>query len=297
MTADPAGVRALALSVVIAVNDDRRDVETTLSAVRQQARGRAIEILLVANRDHPCTVAARPDDVGLVVSDRPRLIPELWGLGVAHANGPVIAITITGCTPAPRWIDSILRAHEGPEAAIGGAIEQQAPAALVDWAVYFARYAAYMRPMPAGQVLQVPGDNGSYKRAALEDERTAITASGFWEHEINTRLVARGKALGLAPDMLVWHTHSFDVAGFCRQRWQHGRIFGRTKSVGISGSTRLVRAMAAPVSLASMVARAARHVFAHRGHRLRFLRALPLVVVFYACWIAGETSGLFAGAE
>jgi hypothetical protein len=285
------------VSVVIAAIDGRPDVEASIAAVTEQARGRTIEILLVANPDHPCTMTDRADDVRLLIADRRRLVPELWGFGVASATSDVIAITIAGCIPGPRWIDAIVSGHRAADAAVGGPIEQQAPAGVVDWAVYFTRYAAYMQPMLAGPAVQVPGDNGSYKRAALEDERAAITTAGFWEYEINTRLVARGKTLRVAPDMVVSHTHSFDAGGFCRQRWEHGRIFGRTRAAGLRGPARLATALGAPVSLALMVVRAARHVFARRRHRARFFQALPLVIVFYTCWIAGETTGLFAGVE
>ena len=297
MNVGPAARQAPEVSVVIAAVDGRVDVEASISAVRQQARSRTIEILLVANEGHPCTAAGGPDGVTLVVSDRPRLVPDLWGLGVVRARGSIVAITIAGCIPDPRWIEAIVAGHEAAHAAIGGAIEQHEQSGIVDWAVYFVRYAAYMRPMGAGRVLQVPGDNGSYKRAAIEAERAAVAAHGFWEHEINARLVGRGETLGLAADMLVWHTSTFGVRAFSRQRWQHGRIFGRTKAATLSGPARIARAILAPVSLALMVQRAGRHVFSRRRHRIQFLRALPLVVFFYTCWIAGEAAGLLAGAE
>ena len=58
----------------------------------------------------------------------------------------------------------------------------------------------------------------------------------------------------------------------------------------------LVRACLAPVSLATMVARSSRHVLAKRRHRREMLLALPLMIWFYGCWIAGEAAGL-AGAR
>jgi hypothetical protein len=295
VTVGPVPHHSPEVSVVIAAIDGRSDVEASIAAVKQQPAGRVIEILLVANHDHPGIAARRSDDVTVLVSERRRLVPELWGLGFARAQAPIIAVTIAGCAPAPNWIEGIVRAHESADAGVGGAIDQHVSGGIVDWAVYFVRYAAYMPPMAAGPALQVPGDNGSYKKAALDEERAAIASQGFWEYEINARLVMRGKRLSLAPEMLVWHTHSFGVRGFCRQRWQHGRIFGRTRAAGLSGPTRLARTLMAPVSLAVMVGRAARHVFSRRRHRLAFLRALPLVVVFYSCWIAGETAGLFSG--
>ena len=297
MNPDPNQRRAPEVSVIIAAIDGRPDVDTAISAVRSQARDRSIEILLVANPSHPCTIVNQRTGVTLLVSDRQRLVPELWGLGVVRAQGAIVAITIAGCTPQGNWFDAMIVGHESAHAAIGGPIEQHVSGRLVDWAVYFVRYAAYMQPLRSGRVLQVPGDNGSYKKDAIEHERDTIAAEGFWEYEINERLVARGHTLNMAPDMTVWHTHSFGMRSFARQRWQHGRIFGRSKASAMTAAARLMRAMLAPLSLATMVQRAARHVFTRRRHRLQFLRALPHIVLFYACWIAGETAGLFQAAE
>jgi hypothetical protein len=294
---DPSQPRAPEVSVIIAAIDGRPDVDSTISAVRSQARDRSLEILLVANPSHPCTIRGQTTGVTLLVSDRRRLVPELWGLGVARAQGAIVATTIAGCTPDGCWFDAMMVGHQSAHAAIGGPIEQHASGHLMDWAVYFVRYAAYMQPLRSGRVLQVPGDNGSYKKDALEHERGTIAAEGFWEYEINERLVARGHTLSMASDMAVWHTHSFGVRSFARQRWQHGRIFGRSKAGTISAPARVMRAALAPFSLATMVQRAARHVFTRRRHRMQFLRALPHVVLFYACWIAGETAGLFQAAE
>ena len=52
-----------------------------------------------------------------------------------------------------------------------------------------------------------------------------------------------------------------------------------------------------PISLLVLVQRAGREVARRRRHIGPFVAALPLIVWFYACWTAGETAGLLAGAE
>lgn len=286
-----------ALSVVIAAVDGRASIVDVVQAVRVRRPGPDTEVLVVANANHPGLFAVREGGLAQVIeSDRRRLIPELWGLGVAASSGRVVAITMAGCLPGPGWGDEILRAHEASTAAaIGGAIEQAEPAGAADWALYFARYASYAGPFAAKDVTDVPGDNGTYKRAAIEQDLAYIREQGFWETEINARLRTRGERLTMVPGMPVWHTYSYGASAFARQRREHGRLHGATRARGMSTPTRLVRACAAPLAWATMMLRVTRHVRARRRFVRPFIVALPLVAWFYGSWIAGEVEGLLRG--
>lgn len=282
--------------MVIAAVDGRADVLESVRAVRQQDTSPRLEVILAANAGHPGLAVARAlGQVVVIESAEPRLVPELWGLGVAASRGSVIAITMSGCVPGPAWVEAVRRAHVAPAAAIGGPIEQQAPATAGDWALYFARYAPYMSPLPCPGVVEVPGDNGSYKRRAIAEDLIDIGRLGFWETEINARLRRRGSELAMSEDLIVWHTHSFGVAAFSRQRWQHGRLHGRNLAKRATVPVRIVRACAAPLAWSSMMVRLMRTVARNGRHVSEFVRALPLVGWFYACWIAGEAAGLLAG--
>ncbi len=130
------------LTIVVGASEGQPDPTGCLVALCAQSRGRAVEILFVGNAGHPAlAVARRFEPVTVIESDRRRLVPELWGLGVSRARGAIVAITISGCLPGPRWVEGLIREHQRPDAAIGGAIEQAEPAGLTDWAVFFVRYA------------------------------------------------------------------------------------------------------------------------------------------------------------
>ena len=286
------------LSVVIAAVDGRADVLDAVPAVRGQDRSDALEVILAANAGHPGIAAARRvPGVTVIESGTPKLVPELWGLGIAASRGAVIGITMAGCVPAPHWVEALRRAHRTDAAAVGGPIEQGWPASVGDWALYFARYAAYMGPFEERAVSDVPGDNGSYKRDAIAQDLEEIERRGFWETEINLRLRRRGARLVMRPDLAVWHTHSYGVAGFSRQRWQHGKLHGRSRSEGASFPSRAVRAVGAPLAWALMLVRVTTHVARRRRHQVRFAMAVPLIAWFYLCWIGGEVAGLLGPAE
>lgn len=281
------------VSVVVGASAGQFDPAPCLAALSSQSESHTVEILFVANAGHPAVaVARRFPAVTVIESERPRLVPELWGLGVSAARGQLVAITISGCVPAPDWVARVREAHVDDVAAIGGAIEQAEPAGVVDWALYFVRYAAYMKPFAAGSVSDVPGDNGSYRVTAIGPDLLDIAQHGFWETEINRRLRARGQALRRDPRVLVWHTHSYDLGGFSRQRFRHGLLFGRERRAAMGTGNALIRAALAPLSLATMIARSVRHVIQKGRCRRQMVLALPLTAWFFACWIAGETVGL-----
>lgn len=281
------------LSVIVVAVDGRDDVVDTLRAVRAQDSSGQLEVMLVANAGHAgLDAAAAVQGVTIVVSDVPRLVPELWGLGVAASRGPVVALLTAACVPGPQWVRALLRLHRGDVAAVGGPLEQRTPAAIGDWALYFARYAAFMPPAGLRDDAEVPGDNGSWKREAIAPDLDHIARDGFWELEVNARLRARGRRLLMHDELTVWHTHSFGIGAFCRQRWEHGRLHGRSRA---ATGTSAVVACAAPLAWGSMLLRVSRRVLGHGRHRATFAAALPVIALFYACWVSGEAVGLMQG--
>ena len=50
------------------------------------------------------------------------------------------------CVAGDGWLQSVVRAHEAADAAVGGAVENGATDRVVDWAVYFCEYGRYMLP-------------------------------------------------------------------------------------------------------------------------------------------------------
>lgn len=286
-----------ALSVVVAGVNVAGTLGPWLNAIAPQVAGRGIEVLVsVAAEDAAAAAPARMYDwaeVGLVAHSP--LVPELWGAAIARARARVVAVTISACLPAADWIDAILAAHATPRAAIGGVIDIGPNATLVDRAVHLVRYAPYLPPVAEGPVPEIAGDNGSYRRAAFDGEAAAIRRDGFWEAEVHRCLRAQGHGLWLDPRIRVTSAGAYSLAGFSRQRFVHGRRFGRTRRAASGALAGLLRAVAGPAIPAVMLIRILRTV-AGRG-RLdgRMVQALPLAAWFLVCWAAGEAVGQLGG--
>jgi hypothetical protein len=286
----------VAVSVVIAAIEGA-SVAATVDALAAQRGGREVEILVVANPGWPAPTASATSGARMVVAPQPTLVPHLWGLGLSQARGSIVALTIAGCVPEPGWLSALLAAYavDARVAAVGGPIVPAADSGMVDRALVFTRYGPWLPPVSTGDSAEVPGDNGSYRRMAIAPDLGSFAAHGFWEADVNAALRRRGAVLRMAPGMRARHTHSFGAAAFCRQRWQHGRIFGAARRPRSSMPARVGRAAAFPLIAVLMTMRAARH--ASRGGLLTsFVLVLPVVLLFYLCWTAGEASGMLRAA-
>jgi hypothetical protein len=114
------------LSVVIAAHDAGPNLKRCLDALTPQLPPAAMEILVVGSSG--------------------KNVPQLWSEGIGAARGRIVALTIENCVPASEWARRTIHAHACPWSAVGGAIEIVPGANLVDWAVYFCRYSAYIPP-------------------------------------------------------------------------------------------------------------------------------------------------------
>lgn len=286
---------AIELSIVIAASESQRALTACLGALQPQLAGRAVELIVVgAPAEVAQALRERFPEAVWIPAPAAALTPERWALGAGRSLGRLIAFTISTCVPANNWVTEMLRAHTEPHAAIGGAIECAPGSSLVDWAVCFVRYTPYMLPFAPGPG-EVPGDNGSYKRAALAGQLPWIAAHGFWEATINAELRRQNQSLWQDPGIVVYCTHPFTLAGFSRQRFEHGQVFGSMRRAGSPASRRLFYLLTAPAIPLLYLGRITNGVLRKRRHLASFIVALPLTVWFLCCWSAGEFLGLLRG--
>lgn len=283
------------LTVVVASSNAAVSVEACLTSLLEQTEG--VELLVVDNStDGTRQVLASRFPAVTTIEDSPRaLIPELWRTGIERASGEIVAITTAHCVPARDWCSRILELHEVNRPAIGGAVENHPEGSLVDWAVYFCRYSAYMPPFPPGPVPEIPGDNASYRSDQLR--RFPDTwKDGFWEPVFHAALKAAGMQLLLEPTVVVTHRRSFGFRGFLRGRFLHGLQFGSWRAARLRGFRRTAYLLLSPLIPVVLLLRTVRQVAAKRRHRVKLALSIPLLAAFFCAWAAGEAVGSLRGA-
>ncbi|MDQ3898203.1 MAG: glycosyltransferase [Actinomycetota bacterium] len=223
-------------------------------------------------------------------------MPELWAKGLQHATGDLVGLLASTAVPDPDWVARTLELHRHGEAAVGGAIEPGTGLRLVDWAVYFCRYTPYLLPIDEGSLVELPGDNASYRTDILARYRH-LWERGFWEPAVHHAMRADGHHLRMSGERVVRHGPGTRAGAFCRQRFNHGRAHGERRWAG-RGRAEVVRTVVtAPLVPPLLTMRAARAVFARRRLRARFVVASPFVLWFYCWWAAGELSGRLRAAR
>lgn len=281
------------LSIVVGARSDEPPASACLESLYRQLSP-DMEIILVEDRE-TAAPAALPGSVRRFV--RPGgLVPELWAEGLRHASGRIVGLLASTVVPAPDWVASTLELHQGELAGIGGAIEPGEGLRAVDWAIYFCRYAPYLRPIPEAADLEVPGDNASYRHDVLVDYRH-LYEDGFWEPSVHRSMRADGHRLGVCSERVVTYESRTPAGQFCRQRFLHGRAHGEQRSIGQPRGRILVQSMSFPLVPPLLTFRVARTVLRKQRLRGRFLAVAPLVMYFYSWWAVGELVGRLGAAR
>jgi hypothetical protein len=205
-----------------------------------------------------------------------------------------VAILEDHGTVAPDWAATLLEAHRGPWAAVGGAVEN-GQKGLVNWAVYFCEYTPYMNPVAEGQVHDLPGNNIAYKRPYLL-RHAGVLEQGQWESWNNDRLRADGVPLASTGAMVVHHIKPFRLGYFLTQRFHFARSYAGMRRVDQSPVQRVIYSIGSLALPAILTLRVARTVLCKRRHLGRFVVAAPLVVLFHTIGACGEMIGYLFGA-
>lgn len=292
------------LSVIVASQNAHPTIVACLAAVEAQ-RGSSTETELIVvdnSRDGTVTtIKAQFPHVRVIREASPLFIPQLWGRGIRESQGAIVVLTTAHAVPRHDWLERIRSAYDAAEnspatsvcVGIGGAIENDEHANALDWAVYFCRYTAFMPPFVEGPRAEIAADNASYPRWAL-DGVCAAWQDGFWEPKVHAALRTQFSGqLIVKQDIVVYHTQSFGFVAFVGERFQHGLHYGHDRIAAETASfaKRAARIATGPLLPFLLLFRAARLVLGKRRYITAFLRAFPLLFVFFFAWSLGEWLG------
>ena len=284
------------LSVIIASHNAANVIADALRALTAQIKGDEIIIADSSTDETPRLVQAF-DGVRLLHFDEALTVPELRGRAIAQARGRVIAILDPFSIVTPNWRDAILQAHaQCPHPVVGGAVELRRDLARSHSAraLYINEYGTFMPPVSGGPADIVPGCNVSYKRSALFDGDTP-RFDVFWKTWVNWDIQATGVPLWLEPAALVELAKPIPLWHFAISRFDHGRCFAGMRAATWPWPNRLVRAILAPVLPPLLLWRYSRVYLQKRRHRRWLIATLPLQIVLFGIWAAGEACGYLAG--
>jgi hypothetical protein len=164
-------------------------------------------------------------------------------------------------------------------------------AALVDRAIYFLRYSAFL-PKAAEEIAsvsEIAADNAMYDSAVFRDSSPALS-HGFWEVELHDALRAKGRGLLMVQGAAAEFGDSFPLSLISRHRFAHGRRYGEWR-VRRHYASALRSVLATPLVPFILLQRIARRVMRSGSMRLSFVLASPLILWLAFCWAFGEAIG------
>lgn len=284
------------LSVVVASDHSIREVDQCLKSLLGQRRNEQIEIIVADSRaDNSLQdIITKYPDVEFIRFPEETTLPILWGAGIAGSHGEIIAVTDSTSVVDNHWISAILEAHESSYPVIGGAVEVNGISRLVDWAAYFCEYGQFMLPLTNGPATEVPGNNLSFKRWAL-DEGKEFTRDGFWKTYWCRKLQEKGIELELRPSMIVYYKKTFALIPFLARRFHHGRCFSGMRLSRSSFSKSAVFAVGSILLPSIFLMRTILRVIPKRRHFVEFTLSLPITMLAILFWSAGEFCGYLTG--
>jgi hypothetical protein len=281
-------------SVVVASFRAPALLEACLDSIEVARRGRVLPVVVArrAPADPVRPLIEGREGVSLLEVAGDADVPRLRGAGLAAAtSGAWVALTEDHCVAAPDWLDRLLAEPPPGAAAMGGAMGNRRPT-VVDWGAYFSEYGFFGAGARAHDPPLLTGANVAYARAVVPDV-AAWAGAGAWENVVHDRLHAGGGRLVFRPDALVLQNATYELAAFCRDRYEHGLAFARARLDEGPGAPRALLLAGAPLLPALLGARVARAT-APRD-RMAFLRALPFTLAFLGAWATGEVVGYLRG--
>jgi hypothetical protein len=287
------------LSIVIASLDPGPVIFDCLTAL-ESGRGFRVEVIVAdASADDTADrISARFPWVRVLEAPQARSLPRLRGLGMANATAPVLGILDAWCLPRAGWITDAIRVHrDRAELVIGGGVEleESERGSVAAWATYLFDYWEFVSPFATGVVGVLPGNNITYKRAALPDAET-LRSSGFWKAFTNAKLREAGHSLWASPGLAVGIRRRVPLFRFFRSRYHHGRSYAAMRVRDSSRLTRWKWALATPALPILFMMRQMRGLAGKPTARGWFAACAPLLLAFHVSWAWGELCGYLAGA-
>ncbi len=287
------------LSVIIASYNSEKTIEDCLKSLENQKTDKNFEIIVVDSAtDGTATfVEKKFPEVRLYSFSERKFCGDARNFGISVAKGKIIAFIDADCRADKNWVDKILKSHESPYPAIGGAIANGNPESYIGWAAYFCEFSLWMPRIHCMWMDDIAGANMSYKKNVFEKYGNFIEGTYCSDSDFHWRLRKDGFKLRFIPSILVSHYNIDNLWLFLRHEFFHGLCFARvrTQFQNFSRRKRLAFIIFSPFIPLRLLLKRGHNNIKNRTYLFRFVGASPLLVLGLICWSLGECIGYIGG--
>lgn len=288
------------ISVVLVVGDRRHRSEKALVSVLAQDGIEQAEIVLIdagdaaftdlAGSDHPRVCATRASlDLGF---------GGLKALGARQARTPIVAYLEDHVEARPGWLNGLLRAFEGPWAAVGAEVHNANPNVGIGDAVGSINYGLWAPPMPAGEARMLAGNNTAYRRHSLMAFGQDLDELLISDTVLQEVLARQGKRLFQTPEVSIRHRNPTTLINGMRAEFLYHWCYGavRSKQLGWSLGRQLRYILLAPYIVWLRWFRMVRTIWTKSGNRKGgFLKTVVVALFLLHAAVLGQTLGIAFG--
>ena len=289
------------LSVIIASFNAEKTIAACLESLENQTTDRSFEIIVVDSSTDSTAelVEKRFPQVRLCRFPERRFCGGARNWGISVARGEIIAFIDADCQAEQNWVEEILKAHESPHPAIGGAIANANPESYIGWAAYFCEFSHWMPGTQPRWLDDIAGANMSYKKEIFDKYGSFIEGTYCSDTDFHWRIGQDAHRLRFVPSILVSHYNIDDLEEFLKHEFYHGRCFAQVRIQGQNFSRwkRLVYVTFLPLIPLRIFLKVAFNSIRNRIYFHQFLKASPLVVLGLIWWSMGEAVGYATGSK
>ena len=287
------------LSVILIIADQRDRARLSLRSLLRQSMIDHMEVLLL-DRSKPGTAPLPESNHNQVRQIRvERGVDAGWlrAEGVRQSRAPLVAFLEEHCLAFPNWAEAIVKAFEGPWAAVGPEIYNGNSQAGINRYLGILNYPLYLAPAIAVPNM-IPHHNAAYRRDVLLGYGKRLEELLFPEDWLQLQMIADGQRLLLDPNMKIAHLFETEFNASFRFNMMAGRSFEAACNIFYRRSltTRLGRCC---VLLMSPLMRPLRQlVFVCRNRRGwlgTFVRGFPVITSLHAAHAIGGIVGVVCG--
>jgi len=288
-------------SVIIASYNSRETIVACLKSLEEQRTTGSFEIIVVdSSTDGTSELITKEfPEVKLYRYAQRKFPGDARNAGISVAKARIIAFIDADCVAEKNWIEQILRAHESPYSAIGGAIANADPKSFVGWAAYLVEFSQWMPETCVQWQDDIAAANMSYKKEIFDRCGGFIEGTYCSDTDLHWRLGRDGYRLRFVPSILISHKSINRLDRFLKHEFFHGRCFARVRvqGQGFSRCKRWFYVTLAPLIPLRLFLKIALNNMRNRIYFSEFLKSSPLVALGLICWSFGESVGYAEDSE
>jgi hypothetical protein len=283
---------------MIVLTDDFATIRRLVEHLGAQTIVRDVELVVVcpSAKDLEFPAGAADALARVTVVESPLLpLGQARAAAVRAAAAPIIVLGETHAFPAPEWAEQLIRAHDGPWQAVAPGMENGNPESALSWSGFLMDYGRWLAERPAGEIVEPPAYNASWRREALlglQDRLALMLEPGG---SMDRQLVAHGSVFHHEPQARVAHLNVTRPSAWAAERYWAGRLLGARRCREWSLLRRLFYFGGSVLVPLIRFGRTRAAIVVARGRRDLPTGTLAAVAGGSLLWAFGEALGYLAG--